>query len=168
MPKGKSKRDPNTPVATFTIGTVGYEIRYTGPHESCQAQYNPKHSWGGTTPSLIVTRRDDIGLDEVEHDPYSPNFWKWITHLICSMDISRERCTGGETTPREDMRRSYLRFRGGNCPFCKSSHIEDNGSPEIDENWVDLPAKCNNCGKEWTDHYLLHDFSIEGESDATK
>ncbi len=99
MAKAKTpKRDPSVPVASWKAGITTYEIRYTGPNEYCKAQYNPKHSWGGKTPSLIITERDIHGIRDREVDPYDTNTWAWLVRLITdeTMDRSTFRAIIGD------------------------------------------------------------------------
>lgn len=83
------KRDPNVPVASWKAGGTTYQVRYTGPGESCKAQYNPKHTWGGKTPSLIISEIDTAGIREREVDPYDLSTWGWLVRLITDDDMDR-------------------------------------------------------------------------------
>ncbi len=89
MAKKLPKRDANLPIASWSIGDTTYEIRYTGPNEFCQAIYNPKHSWGGKTPSLIITSHGPNGCKDEELDPYNPGFWGWMVRLITDGSMDR-------------------------------------------------------------------------------
>lgn len=50
----------------------------------------------------------------------------------------------------------YVACAGNLCPFCRSSDIESQGKPEVDEGGsAGQRVKCNTCDREWSDEYRL-------------
>lgn len=95
------KRDPNEPIAAWSDGDTTYEVRYTGPGETCTAPHNPKHLWGGRTPSLIITERGPQGIKDSEVDPYAADVWGWLVRLITDGSIDRTKWAAITKTDRE-------------------------------------------------------------------
>lgn len=52
----------------------------------------------------------------------------------------------------------YAARAGGCCPFCMSHDITG-GASNFDSNVAWMNVRCNECGKEWADEYILTGYS---------
>ena len=50
----------------------------------------------------------------------------------------------------------YVKSEGNKCPYCGSDENESCSlGSETNGNWHQRPVRCNECGEEWNDLYLL-------------
>jgi len=60
----------------------------------------------------------------------------------------------------------YMKSGGSHCPYCKSTSLEGQGSPQIDGAEVTQEIECLNCHKSWHDLYSLTGIFSAKETDC--
>lgn len=73
--------------------------------------------------------------------------------------------------------KQYVDLSGLHCPVCDSTQVITPGSVEVHTTYGLQPCRCENCGAEWNDRFLLDGYEdlvdkegnpLEPESDVRR